>query len=70
MNGPRAVSELNAELQIEPSLLSHHLQILREEGWVKNRRVGRSVIYELASSIRRTSKDPTLDLGCCRLSFK
>ncbi|HXX93136.1 MAG TPA: metalloregulator ArsR/SmtB family transcription factor, partial [Planctomycetota bacterium] len=32
LNAPRTVTELNALLKIEQSLLSHHLKVLRKAG--------------------------------------
>ena len=34
MSGSRHVGAINAELQVEPTLLSHHLKVLREAGIV------------------------------------
>jgi DNA-binding transcriptional ArsR family regulator len=69
MEGPKHVSELNAHLKIEQSLLSHHLKILRQEGFVKSSRDGKSVLYQLAQSYQSPSDRKVLNLGCCSLSF-
>ena len=68
LKGSKNVSELNALLKIDQSLLSHHLKVLRDAGFVKSTREGKSIRYEIASEAR--SSDPqALELGCCRISF-
>ncbi|HBE20917.1 MAG TPA: ArsR family transcriptional regulator [Cyanobacteria bacterium UBA11149] len=69
MDGPKYVSEINAVLQIEQSLLSHHLKILRDEGFVEATRDGKSVLYHFIPPIREVNDDKVIDLGCCLLSF-
>lgn len=68
MEGPRHVGELNAFLGLEQSLLSHHLKVLRKEGFVDATRDGKSVLYRLAPGIGGSSGQ-AIDLGCCLLSF-
>lgn len=68
MRGPQQVGELNHSLKQEQSLLSHHLQVLREAGLVVSRRQGKSVIYSLAPALT-TGTDDSLNLGCCALDF-
>ncbi len=68
IDGPRHVGELNAVLGIEQSLLSHHLKVLRKEGFVEATRDGKAVLYRLAPDIG-TSAGQAIDLGCCLLSF-
>lgn len=66
--GPRNVTELNAKLKIDQSLLSHHLKVLRDAGLVKTTREGKSIRYAIAEEAR--SSDPqAIELGCCRVSF-
>ncbi len=48
LEGARHVGELNEELQVEQSLLSHHLKVLREMGIVEAQRDGKAVLYRLA----------------------
>jgi ArsR family transcriptional regulator len=43
--GERAVSELQHEVDVGQSLMSHHLRILREAGIVADRREGRWIYY-------------------------
>ncbi|OBG83699.1 transcriptional regulator [Mycobacterium sp. E136] len=47
-NGPTSVSEILAETDLEPTLLSQHLAVLKRHHVVSAQRVGNSVIYELA----------------------
>jgi ArsR family transcriptional regulator, arsenate/arsenite/antimonite-responsive transcriptional repressor len=49
-DGPKAVSELLVELDIEASSLSQQLAVLRRAGIVTSTRRGTSVVYELAAS--------------------
>lgn len=68
-SGPKHVGEMNAVLELEQSLLSHHLRVLRDEGFVRATRDGKAVLYQLESAVFCASADRTIDLGCCRLSF-
>ncbi len=68
--GPQQVNELNAALQLEQSLLSHHLRILRDADMVTSERIGKAVRYRLADHVAAaTDEERTLALGCCNLSF-
>lgn len=68
-SGPKHVGEMNAVLQLEQSLLSHHLKVLREEGFITSTRDGKAVLYQLESAVCCASDGRAIDLGCCRLSF-
>ncbi len=68
-SGPKHVGEMNAVLGLEQSLLSHHLKVLREEGFVRATRDGKAVLYHLESAVWSGSGGRAIDLGCCRLSF-
>lgn len=70
MEGPKHVGELNAVLDVEQSLLSHHLKVLREEGFVEATRDGKAVLYSLAPTVQQVNAGKAIDLGCCLLSFK
>ncbi len=50
-HGERCVCELQAELDLGQSLLSHHLRILRESGLVLDRKEGRWVHYSLSGGV-------------------
>ena len=64
------VQELNAELQLDPTLLSHHLKVLRDAGLVVTKRQGKNVLYSIAPDVRARGKGQSLDFGCCKLEFK
>jgi len=68
--GPRHVREINAALQLEQSLLSHHLKVLREAGLVVSERDGKAVLYRLAPTVEGARKGKAINLGCCLLSFE
>ena len=70
MHGPKRVGEINAELQVEQTLLSHHLKVLREMGLVTAQREGKSLIYQLAPHVESAKLRPGINLGCCVLSFE
>ncbi|WP_454062731.1 ArsR/SmtB family transcription factor [Candidatus Nitrospira salsa] len=69
MDQPRLVSELLQTLDIEQSLLSHHLAHLREVGLVESTRSGKTVRYQLSPDVAMSTTANALDLGCCQLSF-
>ncbi|MBS0204156.1 MAG: winged helix-turn-helix transcriptional regulator [Planctomycetes bacterium] len=70
MNGPRHVGEINAVLNVESTLLSHHLKVLRDAGLVLARRDGRAVLYQLAPGVETVDAAGGVNLGCCILSFQ
>lgn len=69
LEGPKQVNELNDQLQIDKTLLSHHLKILRECGIIEAERDGKSVVCRLSPKIEAAKRGPGLDLGCCQLLF-
>lgn len=69
MGGPKHVWELHAALDLDQSLLSHHLKVLREEGLVEATRDGKAMLYRLASGVEGSSSGKGINLGCCLLSF-
>jgi ArsR family transcriptional regulator len=60
---------LMRRLDIEQSLLSHHLRVLREAGLVVGERDGKAVLYRVASDVVTRQGGEAIDLGCCVLSF-
>ncbi|MBE9051236.1 winged helix-turn-helix transcriptional regulator [Nostocales cyanobacterium LEGE 11386] len=70
MEGPKHVGEINAVLQLEQSLLSHHLKILRSAGFVEAQRDGKAVLYHFVPTVRQVNTNQVIDLGCCLLSFE
>ena len=69
MQGAKHVAEINAQLNVEQSLLSHHLKVLRQAGLVRAQRDGKAVLYSLAPELTRAGSGRAIDLGCCQLSF-
>lgn len=69
LDGPRHVGAINEKLQVEPSLLSHHLKVLRQARLVTAVREGKQVIYRLAADVSKRGPDRAIDLGCCLISF-
>lgn len=70
LGGPRNVTELNDDLQVEKTLLSHHLKTLRDAGIVETTRVGKTIRYCLAPHLASTASRAGIDLGCCQLVFE
>ena len=70
MSGARRVGQINDELQVEATLLSHHLRVLREAGIVTGEREGKAVVYRLAPEVESKRRGAALELGCCRLVFE
>lgn len=69
LNGPKHVADINESLQLELSLLSHHLKTLRDAGLVLSERDGKSVLYRLAPGVGCQPAGQGINLGCCVLSF-
>lgn len=67
--GPRHVYEINAQLGIDPTLLSHHLRVLRQAGLIYADRRGKSLLYRLAPQVRVAQGQRVIDFGCCEVSF-
>lgn len=70
IHGPKHVGEINRELQVEQTLLSHHLKVLREAGIVEAHREGKAMCYRLAPHVESRRRGETIELGCCRLVFE
>ena len=69
MDGPENVSEMAQRLNVEQSLLSHHLRVLRDAELVVTQRHGKSVLYRLAESVESSRGANAIELGCCQISF-
>lgn len=69
LESPKHVGELNQVIDVEQSLLSHHLKTLRQAGLVVAERDGKAMLYQLAPTVKTLSPMKGLDLGCCVLSF-
>lgn len=68
--GSCTVSEIMSKLNVEQTLLSHHLQILRTAEVVKRIRDGKSNRYALLEPSSNATSNNSINLGCCILSFK
>ena len=66
---PRHVGEINVALGLEQSLLSHHLKVLREAGFVRSVRDGKAVLYHSVADLQSENGAIGINLGCCVLSF-
>ncbi|MEM7793770.1 MAG: metalloregulator ArsR/SmtB family transcription factor [Cyanobacteria bacterium P01_C01_bin.118] len=66
--GPQSVGALIDALEVEQTLLSHHLRVLRQAQFVIAERNGKHVLYRLAPSI--LIEQNSLNLDCCILSFR
>lgn len=69
LDAPSHVGVLRDQLDIEQSLLSHHLRVLREAGLVRAERDGKAVRYRVAKGAMVGTEGEAIDLGCCVLSF-
>lgn len=69
LDGPKNVGEFNAVLNIDLTLLSHHLKILRDENFVTCLRKGKNVRYSLAPGLALPPPQRGIDLGCCQLEL-
>jgi ArsR family transcriptional regulator len=72
MKGECTVSEMlkSPGLEIEQSLLSHHLKVLRVAKFVEFRQQGKSRLYRLSDNAATSLRRGKLDLGCCSIDFK
>jgi ArsR family transcriptional regulator len=69
MTGPKNVGELMEQLDVEQSLLSHHLAVLRDNGLVEATREGKTMIYRLPEGVSDSTAGKAINLGCCKISF-
>ena len=69
MDGPKHVGEINEALDVEQTLLSHHLRVLRDAGIVTSERDGKQVLYALAKNVQGNRRGRAINLGCCKISF-
>lgn len=65
------VSELVDEFKITQPSISHHLNILKQEGLVNTRREGQKITYSLNKDwLKDCCKDYLSMFKCCRELFK
>jgi len=48
---PQMVESLRKKTKVEPTLMSHHLKVLKDNGIVEAKRVGKNVQYKLAKGV-------------------
>jgi ArsR family transcriptional regulator len=70
MDEPSHVGRLAETLEVEQSLLSHHLKVLREAGLVVADREGKSVLYRVAPTTKVEGLRTAINLGCCQLHLQ
>lgn len=69
MDDPCHVGKLAEILDVEQSLLSHHLRVLREAGLVVADREGKAFLYRVAAGTKVEGSRSAINLGCCQLHF-
>jgi len=69
LKGPANVSSISSRLDIEQSLLSHHLKIMKDEGLLEGRREGKTIVYRIARAIKEGKSKKVLDMKCCRIDL-
>ena len=70
LRGSCHAGELAEELDVEQSLMSHHLKLLRGAGLVHAKRDGKAVLYSLAAGVETRSAGAGINLECCQLTFE
>ncbi|MDT8444126.1 MAG: metalloregulator ArsR/SmtB family transcription factor [Desulfuromonadales bacterium] len=70
LRGECCAGDLSSRLAIEQTLLSHHLRVLREAGFVEARREGKMINYSLAEGLNCAVSGRSIDLGCCQITFR
>lgn len=70
---PKCVGDLEDNLGLSQSHVSHHLKVLKTAGLVEAERAGQKICYALHPQIKdklSQAKQDTLDLGCCEVTFR
>jgi DNA-binding transcriptional ArsR family regulator len=71
--GPKNVTEIAEMLGTALVNVSHHLNVLRQAGLVRNKKQGRFVLYSLTPGVLQAEGDgggaEYINLGCCRLEL-
>ena len=63
------VGQMIKLLKIEPTLLSHHLSILKDVGLIIGTRKGKPVLYKLNPKAKIRGKNPGIQLGGSKFIF-
>jgi ArsR family transcriptional regulator len=70
MKKPTHVKPIMEKLNIEPTLLSHHLRVLKKEGIVVSKIEGKWRLYSLAPGVKLKGSVPGLSFKNMRIVFK
>lgn len=70
MTEPCCVKDLVRQLNLEQSLVSHHLGVMRQFELVTYEKQGRETRYRLSSKFEVDQNRRRIDLGCCRIDFQ
>jgi len=62
------VKEIIKRYKIEPTLLSHHLNVLKKSGIITSKRIGKTVLYTIVPNIK-TKGEKGLLLNGCKVIF-
>jgi len=65
MSGPKNVTQIAEGIDLDVTLTSHHLKVMKKGAIVEGRRVGKNIIYRLHPDLYFEAN--CLDLGCCKL---
>lgn len=63
------VGDISTKLQIEQSLLSHHLSSLRKSNLLVSFRKGKEIFYQISESVKIEGCERGIDLQCCSIIF-
>jgi DNA-binding transcriptional ArsR family regulator len=64
------VSQMLEALKIDPTLLSHHLRLIRDSGLAKAQRIGKTVFYQIdKKKIEVKGKTGSVDLGDAKITI-
>jgi len=66
---PSNVSTIASSLNIEQSLLSHHLKIMKDEGLLEGCRDGKTIVYRIAQGIEGGKSKKILNMKCCKIEL-
>jgi len=71
LNRRCSVNEIAENLKITPANVSCHLRVLRNAGFLEQKKSGLKRVYSLAPVLGANEgrEDETLDLGCCTIQF-
>lgn len=68
--GPSNVTHLAEKLELQQSLVSHHLRRLKDGGIVANYREGKEIYYHLIDGIKGKTLQETLEFDCCQIKLR